>query len=148
MSTALKASIMFITNAAYPAQVRIDEGSLYLAMIETDRAVLLADFAEGKISPDGNDKTVIVGEFWEEHVSYAYDDEDDEDDIQIRGSGDIAFELVHDGQLNLSLEDADIRAVHIAWAEDGDSEKYFPTTSETMLGSISKCEKDENFEGF
>tara|TARA_B100000315_G_C14555775_1_gene578047 strand:+ start:107 stop:1693 length:1587 start_codon:yes stop_codon:yes gene_type:complete len=126
-------------------QTDISDGSLYLAVIRTEEAILVADDLSKEIKFELGEQTLVLGSFWEESIEYQYDKSDGE--WSIRVSGPFAFELLDDTGLDgLDVDDGPIEELIVVFRIDGDSPAVVPSIRSSG-GVLSETEEDDDFEG-
>jgi hypothetical protein len=148
MSLALIGTIDAFSQQTFDPSIDPASGFFYMMAIELRRAIIASSPEIDKIKPIfvNSNKPIIAGSFWEEFLDYRWWDMAPDNLLEINVTGKLAFALDDENDVEGDdLEEGRIRSLVIAWAEDGDSPKRFPTPV-GVTGFLFNCSEDREFD--
>jgi len=145
MSKALRARLDSSFSVDSSDLDKFASGSLYLVMIETEEAVLVAsEFRDQANLFEVEDKPMIFGSFWEAELECQWREETKK--LFANFGGNFAFELDDpEGLDGVDVDDGEVNSIAVAWAIDGDSPKTVVDISD-VNAELSDTDEDDEFE--
>ena len=145
MSSAFSAEIELLLQMSLGKNFRSGAGHFYLLGLEVEEVVMVD--ADQILAAGKSGKPKAPGCFWEEGLSYAWDEPDEDGVFELRVTGNFAFEFRHEKDLEkYTIDDGPLESVTIGWAIDGDSPKSIAKIH-GLSASLSNVEDHEEFEG-